>query len=70
VFYGILSSYDWSGVYKQPSVDSSVDQFNSVVTDSLNKSIPYVCSRRSKFSCWFFFIISDITSIRQIFFHH
>jgi hypothetical protein len=55
VLCGILSSYDWSGMCKQFSVDSAVNHFNSVVTDSLNKAIHCVCSRRSKFPCCFFF---------------
>jgi hypothetical protein len=44
LLYEILSSCDWSCVYKQTSVDSAVNELNSVVVNSLNQIVPYTCT--------------------------
>lgn len=44
---------DRSGMYKQSSVDSSVNKLKCVVTDSLNQAVLYTCTRKPKFLCWF-----------------
>jgi hypothetical protein len=53
LLYSYLSSYDWSCVYNQSSMDSAVNRLKSVVTDALNLAIPNKFSRKSKFPCWF-----------------
>jgi hypothetical protein len=49
----MLSFYYWAFVYKQSFVDTVIKQLNSVVIDSLSRSIPYTCNRKLKFTCCF-----------------
>jgi hypothetical protein len=68
LLYEILSSYDWSFVYKQTSVDSAVNELNSVVVNSLNQTVPYTCTGKSKFPCWFSGILKHYIKKKNHFF--
>jgi hypothetical protein len=53
VLYEIISLDYWSYMYKQSPTGSACNELNSLVMDSLNQAIPYLCSRMSKFPCGF-----------------
>jgi hypothetical protein len=53
LLYNFLSSYDWSCVYREASVDSAVTQLNAAVSEAMHLAVPYKCIRKSKYLCWF-----------------
>jgi hypothetical protein len=39
-FIYALSTYDWSSLYNEISVDAAVDRLNFVVTQTINLAVP------------------------------
>jgi hypothetical protein len=40
VLYNALFNYEWSSLYKETSVDATVDRLNSAVTQAINIAVP------------------------------
>jgi hypothetical protein len=53
LLYTLLSSYDWSCVYLQSSVNTAVTLLNAALSGAMDLAIPYKYSIRSKYPCWF-----------------
>jgi hypothetical protein len=53
MLYNTLSTYDWSSLYNEISVDAAVDRLTVAVTHSIAKAIPTGCIKRCKFPVWF-----------------
>jgi hypothetical protein len=70
LLYEMLSSYDWSCVFKQSSVHSAVNRLNSVVINSLNQTVPYTCLSQPKFPCWFSGTLKHYINKKHHFFSH
>jgi hypothetical protein len=47
VIFQILSSSDWPHVYERTFADAAVNQLTSVVTDALNKVVPFTRTKIS-----------------------
>jgi hypothetical protein len=47
LLYTLLSSYDWSRVYRESSVDSAVTQLSAAVSEAMDLAVPYKCIRKS-----------------------
>jgi hypothetical protein len=46
----MLSTCDWSGVYKTASVDEAVSSVSATVRDAMEQAIPRGYNRKSKLS--------------------
>jgi hypothetical protein len=55
LLYNTLSSYDWSCVFNENSVDSAVYNFTAIVSvsETINETIPPVEPKNSSFPHWF-----------------
>jgi hypothetical protein len=53
MLYDTLSTYDWSSVYNETSVDAAVDRLTVAVTHAIAMSVPTGCTNRCKFPVWF-----------------
>jgi hypothetical protein len=53
MLYNTLSTYDWSSLYNETSVDAVVDRLTVAVTQTIEKAIPTGCIKRCKFPIWF-----------------
>jgi hypothetical protein len=49
LFYNTLSNYDWPCVLNENSVDSAVCNFTASVSETINKTIPFVKPKKSSF---------------------
>jgi hypothetical protein len=68
LLYTFLSSYDWSCVYRESSVDTTVTQLNAAVSEAMDQVIPYKYSSMSKYSCWFSSTLKYYISKKYIYF--
>jgi hypothetical protein len=41
VLYNALSTYDWTLLYNEISVDAAVDRLNHAVTQAIDLAVPY-----------------------------
>jgi hypothetical protein len=52
--YNVLSTYDWSSLYDEISVDSAVDRLNVVVRKAIDLSVPSGHIKKHKYPACFF----------------
>jgi hypothetical protein len=50
--YIILSTYDWSSLYNETSVDAAVDRLNVAVTQAVDSAVPSGYIKKHKYPAW------------------
>jgi hypothetical protein len=53
LLYNTLTTYDWSSLYNETSVDSAVARLIVTVTQAILKAVRTVSLKKSKFPVWF-----------------
>jgi hypothetical protein len=69
MLYNTLSTYDWSSVYNETSVDA-VDRLPVAVTPAIAMSVPNGCTNRCKFPVWFSSELKSYLRKRNYFYRH
>jgi hypothetical protein len=53
VLYIAVSTYDWSSLYNETSVDAAVYRLNVAVTQAIDLAVPSGYIRKHKYPSWF-----------------
>jgi hypothetical protein len=53
MLYNALSTYDWSSLYNEASVDTAVARLNAVVTQATDLAPPSGYIKKHKYPAWF-----------------
>lgn len=53
MLYNTLTTYDWSSLYNETSVDAAVARLIVTVTQAILKAVRTVSLKKSKFPVWF-----------------
>jgi hypothetical protein len=48
-----LSTYDWSSLYNETSVDAAADRLNVAVTQAIDLAVPSGYSKKHNYPAWF-----------------
>jgi hypothetical protein len=54
VLYNSLSTYNWSSLYNETSVDAAVDRLNLAVIQAIDLAVPSGHIKKHKYPAWFF----------------
>jgi hypothetical protein len=70
MLYNALSTYDWSSVYNESSVDAAIDRLSVGVTLAIAMSVPTGCTNRCKFPVWFSSKLKSYMRKKNYFYRH
>jgi hypothetical protein len=68
VLYKALSTYDWSLLYNETSVDAAVDRLNYAVTQAIDLAVPYGYIKKHKYPAWFSGKLKDYIKNKKYFY--
>jgi len=60
LLHNTISTYNWSSLYNDASVNAAVDILFVVVTQTIETTVPTLCSKKCKFLCFVFFCFENL----------